>query len=616
MGPNPQDWQIFGLVARWLMAVALWWVIRLTWQGHPRLAFTTALLALLYPGFSQHSIALVYGHYSLTFAMFFASLGLGIFAMRVERYHWLAIAGGVILSAMQLFSVEYYFGLELLRPDLMWVVAGETTHENLARFKNTLKSYFPFGLVLAGFGLWRSLGFKSEIYNLGERQAIISTVAGDAVQGIWNASVSAWGNLFHLPPAEMGTRLLVSYAGLLLAAAVGIATYIHKLQPMEGMGTPESNESPFRQWFAVGVIAILLAGIPFFIANLPIKLTFPSDRFTQPFALGTALIVAALIEIIPGQLAWRAGVTGLLAALAIGVQIQNGYAFREDWRSQQSYFWQLAWRAPGLKPGTVLVSDDSPFRFTDDDALTFGLNWMYDPESKSGNLKYGQVFLETRPGELLTARQPVEWRLTPANFLSTTDSMIVVQYNDASCLRVLNPKYDADLPLGPLSKRMSETLGDLGYPILRQGNGEALPLSNMDQVIPSPINPASPSEVIFGGEPPHQWCYYFEKADLARSAEDWMGVAKLGDEAFALQLHPRDLSEYLPFIEAYAYTGRMKEAKTITRETAAQMPVLKPALCALWQRAAASNEIPEPDRITATEIQRSLHYCPVDETND
>ncbi|NTU55580.1 MAG: hypothetical protein HGA79_04965, partial [Anaerolineales bacterium] len=111
---------------------------------------------------------------------------------------------------------------------------------------------------------------------------------------------------------------------------------------------------------------VILAGIPFFVANLPIKLTFPFDRFTQPFALGTALLLAAGLELIPRP-TWRAVVTGSLAALAVGVQIQNAFAFREDWRLQESYFWQLAWRAPGLKPGTVIVSEKSPFRFTDDE---------------------------------------------------------------------------------------------------------------------------------------------------------------------------------------------------------------------------------------------------------
>jgi len=304
-------------------------------------------------------------------------------------------------------------------------------------------------------------------------------------------------------------------------------------------------------------------------------------------------------------------VTGSLAALAIGVQIQNAFIFREDWRLQESYFWQLAWRAPGLKPGTVIVSEESPFRFTDDDALTFGVNWLYEPEYEKGDLSYGQVFLTTRPGELLTPGQPVEWKLISTDFISTTDSMIILQFDKGACLRVLHPLYDADMPLAPLSDRITDSLAEMGYPLLRQGTLEALPLSNMEQVIPDPQKPAHPPEVVFGAEPAHQWCYYFEKADLARSVDDWVEVARLGDEAFAVPFRPNNPSEYLPFIEAYARLGRMKEAKKLTLETAHQMPVLRPMLCALWQRVSASGMLSEPDQITAGEIQSSLQYCPV-----
>jgi hypothetical protein len=619
IGPDPMAWQIFGLAARWLEAVALWWVLRLTWPGHSRLAFTTALLALLYPGFSQHSIALVYGHYSLTFAVFFVSVALGLLSMQTVRLRWLMLIGGVILSALHLFSVEYYFGLELLRPVLMWVAAGETTRAVWPRLWRTLRAYIPFGLVLIAYVLWRVFGFQSEVYGvelLGQSAVTFSSLVSNAAHSIWTASVAAWSNLFHVSLlSEMDTRLVFRCTVILLAALLGIDFFLARLHPATQTPTPESGKKPFLEWFAVGVLAILLAGIPFVVANLEVKLTFPFDRFTQPFALGTALILAAGLELLP-KLSWRALGTGVLAAFAIGVQIQNAFAFREDWRAQETYFWELIWRAPALRAGTVIVSEDSPFRFTDDDALTFAINWLYAPDYEHGNLPYGQVFLFTRPGKLLTPGQPVEWHLLSADFISSTDSMLIVQFDTSSCLRVLHPVYDADLPLAPLSGKMADSLSRMGYPILRQGTWEALPLSNMDQVISNPEDPAHPPEVVFGKEPPHQWCYYFEKADLARAGGDWAEVARLGDEAFAVPFHPNNLSEYLPFIEAYTHLGRMKEAKKLTLDSAHQMPVLRPALCALWQRVSSSASLSESDRSLAGQVQSDLQYCPVENINE
>jgi hypothetical protein len=194
--------------------------------------------------------------------------------------------------------------------------------------------------------------------------------------------------------------------------------------------------------------------------------------------------------------------------------------------------------------------------------------------------------------------------------------MLIVQFDASSCLRILHPVYDAFLPLAPLSEKMTDSLARMGYPVLRQGTWEALPLSNMDQVIPNPENPAHPPAIIFGEEPPHQWCYYFEKADLARADDDWAEVARLGDEAFAVPFYPNNLSEYLPFIEAYARLGRMKEAKKLTLKTSNQMPVLRPAMCALWQRVSSSMPLSESDRILVGEIQSSLQYCPVENMNE
>ena len=133
--------------------------------------------------------------------------------------------------------------------------------------------------------------------------------------------------------------------------------------------------------------------------------------------------------------------------------------------------------------------------------------------------------------------------------------------------------------------------------------------SSVDLILES--TESSVPESIFGPEPAHTWCYYFEKADYARQTGDWEGVARIGDEATAAFFQPNDLSEYLPFIEAYARLGRQNEARDLTLKTANALPLLEPALCAIWQRLAL--EAPDTDAaqkfIGDTILQ--LHTCPV-----
>ncbi|HZW03334.1 MAG TPA: hypothetical protein VFF68_05380, partial [Anaerolineaceae bacterium] len=58
-------------------------------------------------------------------------------------------------------------------------------------------------------------------------------------------------------------------------------------------------------------------------------------------------------------------------------------------------------------------------------------------------------------------------------------------------------------------------------------------------------------EQIFGPEPEHGWCYYYQKASLARQTGDWQQIASLASEAAERELSPGNPVEWLPFYEAY-----------------------------------------------------------------
>ncbi len=166
IGTNILGWQIFALVWRWLAAVALWWALYLTWPKKSRAVFLMTLFIVLYPGFMEHSIVITYGHFSLIFTFFFLSIALMLIGERYPRYYWPAMIGGVLCSAVNLFTLEYYFGIELLRPLLLWVVVSEITPERRNQIKRTLLAYLPYAIVLICFILWRIFGFHSQDYGI------------------------------------------------------------------------------------------------------------------------------------------------------------------------------------------------------------------------------------------------------------------------------------------------------------------------------------------------------------------------------------------------------------------------------------------------------------------
>ncbi|HUH99292.1 MAG TPA: hypothetical protein VLZ89_18175 [Anaerolineales bacterium] len=619
IGTNIAAWQVFALVWRWLAAVALWWALHLTWPHRSRALFFMALFVALYPGFMEHSIVITYGHFSLIFTFFFLSIALMLFGERHPRHYWPATIGGVVCSAVNLFSLEYYFGLELLRPLLLWVVVSDTRLPGKDRIKRALLAYLPYALVLILFVLWRLLGFQSQDYGIG-----LSHAGGGFLQSwgrllvqvsraVWTASVGAWLEIFQLPAtADLGLLLSIIYFSLVLGSFAGSIFYVSRLKTDEEQTDPSaSDRKMIWQWLILGGCALITAGIPFYAVGLEVRLDFPADRFTQPFAFGAALLLAGLLELIP-SLSWRTALSAALIALAIGLQIQYGFAFREDWKLQRAYFWQLFWRAPSIQPGTAILSDNSILPYTGDVQMTLPLNWIYAPDRKSGSVLYAQMFFSINSGSSLplTAGSVLDRTRDVVSFHGSTNAALVVQFTPPSCLHILDPLYDSNLPLAPLAGANYKALAGAGLPMLGRRDEQALPLSNPSLIHSSNAAPAALSE-LFGPEPLHNWCYFYEKADLARQAGDWSQVARLGDQAFAASYRPDDLSEYLPFIEAYARLRRWDDAKQLTLSVADSMPILEPALCGLWQRLDANPSLAAPEHSYILKVQQRLHDCPL-----
>ncbi len=160
-------------------------------------------------------------------------------------------------------------------------------------------------------------------------------------------------------------------------------------------------------------------------------------------------------------------VLGALICLAAGLQYQNATYYVNEGQTLQSYFWQLTWRAPGLEPGTIVVSDKIPLhRFSDND-LTPILNWIYAPSFASKEIPYQFFDMEARDkGGLPDFRTglPVEHGLRSMTFHGTTSDVLVVYYAPPGCLQIVNP-------------------GDVTRPDLPENLQKVAHLSNLEQIV-------------------------------------------------------------------------------------------------------------------------------------
>ena len=612
-GTKPIAWQLFSLLMRWLTAVSLHWVLRMIWPVRARETFLATIFFLVYPGFNQQAISIIYGHFFLAQTLLFTSIGLMLkFAHQPRRLWWAGVLG-VILSAFNLFSTEYFFGLELMRPLLLWLGLHNIWQDWKPRLKYAVLIYLPFLLALIGYLYWRYFILGFHLYHpelvIGLDSSPVELYAKVPLTILeqWRVAFwQAWGLILQLPDfVEYGPRLSLVYLVILLL----IGIWVHRL----GNQLINKDKTSWQfsvQWFGVGIFSMLLAGIPFLVTDLPLRTTFPNSRFTLPFALGTAFVLVAILDLLP-RWKYKLLLSSILIMLAVGVQFNNGYLWRKDWQLQKSFFWQISWRIPDLKPGSILLSSDTPIKYSSDNSLTFPLNWIYAPKNNTTKIEFAYFFVSVRLGnelETLNTGLPIHQDYLAATFDSSSDNVVAVHFSPPGCFRVLHPIYDRDLPLAPSTGDVANKWLDTGVPILPRSVAKVLKLSNLEQVIPT-IKNDSVVPSIFGAAPKHTWCYYFEKADLARQEDNWVKVAEIGDQVFGIPYFPDDLSEYLPFVEAYARTGHWENARDLSRKTADAMPILRPALCAIWQRV----EVDPNSSIKPAQIEKmkdEFGYCP------
>lgn len=581
LGESIVHWHLFALLTRWLGAVAVWWCLRGVWPEREREAATIASLFALYPGFSQQPIAWSYSHHFIVLLLVVFSLGAMIWAMRKPRLYWLLTVLALLSSALSLMTIEYHVGIELLRPVLIFLVLTEKQEPVRQRLRSTLMRWSPYLAVLGTFLIWRLLFFHSGRAETDQVRLITNLVSDpfrevsirlvNAFSDLIEAGVLAWGQT--LPPDFFAQdRLWVT--GLVLT--VIFASFVAMYYCLARIGYSHEIKKNTRSRWAKQAILIGLFGIiagqlvPWF-AQFYIELNSLNDRFALPAMLGACILLGGLIHLIRGEFQ-RIILICLIVGLASGFHFRNANRYRQDWLLQKSLFWQLSWRVPGLKPGTSVLIDDSPTTFPRSYSLAAPLNFTYSPQRKSAQLDYWFFILSKDLGDevpSLSTRVPLSDAYRRLSFRGSTSDSLVVWFSPPGCLKILDPRHD-ELPQLP--------------PVARA----ARPLSNLDRIIVEADPPARPPAEVFGPEPEACWCYYFQKAELARQVGNWQEVARLGDEVRDRYYKPEDVTEWLPFVEGYTHVGRYEDARDIItvamKATPRTWPVAQAAYRAMYER--------------------------------
>ncbi len=579
--PTPLYWQIFALIIRFILGLSAWWMFKQIWPERPRAALIASLFILIFPGYSQHWVALTHINQELIpFIFYLLSFGFTFKALRSEKpLPYIIIA--LLLQLCGVFPTEYFFGLEGLR----FLFLSFFLQGNLAqRFTKTIKTWWPYLLIWILNAVWLIYYYKFGPYTSYEVTATQSLTAISVLQGIldalWKTGFYVWIQVIILTFTSLPAPASLLTLGLSALSFALLTPYLKNV-----LQADDHHDKTFSlSLIVIGIIGILLGRLPSFAAGLPLTLQSSYDRFMISMMIGGSLFLLGIIELLFKNDRTKTYIFAFIIALSIGQQFFNANIFRRDWEKQKDIYWQMTWRMPALKPNTVLLTDQMPIDYETDLSFTAPINWIYAPKYTRANLPYILLYTEKRlGGPTLPSFEPdikITYPYRTVSFSSSTSQAVVIYMPVHGCLRVLDPaRGDADI-----------------YAKLPDVLTGAIPLSDPSRIITDTNTPAIP---MFFSEPNHAWCYYFTKAGLAQQKGDLQTVVSLGNKAISQGYKPEDQNEWLVFIEAYALTGDVEKATELSSQALTEDTRLRRGICITWERLRTNIGDEKVDEISA-----------------
>ncbi len=573
LGNSPLPWQLYSYLLKTLGAVAVYGIVRRLWPEQARAAAAAALLYLVYPGFLGQPNAATKTNQLLSLTAELYSIWLTALALegRRKKARPVLIAAALVLGLLNFLLYEYMIGLEGLRLCLLWLIPQQETPLPLRdRLRRLVRDGWPYLALIIVFLTWRLAFFKSERegadqFSLaqgaaGNLRGFLMYVGLESILDPLETVILAWGVPFEQyavleKPRQLLTALLI--AGLATVLVLAGLWWENRLRRQD---EEESGRARALSVCLMSLLALYGAMFPVLLAGRDVDFTGGFDKYTlHPSPLVAILLAGFIFGFLRGRA--RPILLGLLIFLGVATHVLNAYHWARLWENEKAIWWQLWWRAPGLQDGTILLASLPEDNFFEDYEMWGPANLIYRPT----------VQTVTLGAELLNADTVWEvWAgVVEARGMRKLEyvrdynkSLLLALPGDSSCLKVVD-REDILLPL-----RFEPRL----IPILNFSHVEQIDLT---------AQRTTPPPAIFGPEPPHTWCFYYQSVAQASQAGDWETVVRLGDEALAAGARPVDRAEWLPFLEGYLWAGNEARVSQVKAEIAADAPLVKQVCAAL-----------------------------------
>jgi hypothetical protein len=545
-GGNSLYYHLSAYFFRVLGALALLWILRMLWQRQHIATLQMALMFLIYPGFLSQPNAIDYQSHiaGLAAALFSVALTIQGILSKNLALKILLHASSVLLGWFYLGQMEWYIGIEFFRWGCVYLLSARPTGTIVQNLRRTFRWGYPSLAAPVGFLMWRFLFFENERgatdvgIQLGQLKLYpLQTVyhwAVQVIQDLFDVMLSAWViPLFQLAGYIQGWGILLTVvlSGLILFV-------IQKINIVDSQD--ESLQLNFqREAFAIGLFVAICGLIPIAMANR--EVSFPSfSRYALISSIGVPIFVVTLLMGLKSKL-MRNGIATGLCVISILTHHANTVKYAHETAATNMFWWQVSWRVPQFEKNTTLIANYSGAVIEEDYFIWGPANLIYYPEKQNPKVVqpglYAAVLNKDTVHKVLTReRQEFDNRKNIITYKNYRNIVILTQPTSRSCVHVIDGNHPEYAPSELDSIRTIE------------------PYSEIEHVLADETLHAPPT-VTFGSEPPRHWCYYYEKADLARQRGNWDEAKSIGEEAFGRGLKPEDAIEWMPFLQAYMMDG-------------------------------------------------------------
>jgi len=566
-GLNPFPWHVTMYLTRLTGGIGALWLFNLLWPQRRQANFFLATLFLLFPGFLWWVSGFEFQPYVLSVTLQAFSIGCTIKALGSEtvshRLGWTIVA--ILSGWVYLALVEYAIGMEAFRLlcVYLYVQRRDPQLKLMPSIFKTLKMSVLHLSIPITFVIWYQFLFDNwrnaqdagtQLGRLFTSPITILWRLIDLARSFLNVSIFAWVVPFY--QNFYVNRLRDIFIGLIFAALViflvGMAYRFIKPHPIQDEQDIDTSSNWQKEMLWMGLLGTLGGVLPVILANRVV--TFERiSQYTLPASLTGVIFLGGLIySIFPKRLQEIL----LAAVLGCAVLSQHGLAAQavQEEKIISNFWWQMVWRAPGIKSGITLAVVYPEINYAEGTDVVWGpANFIYSSEYQGHspvNVPISASRMEPDSvQEIINGNRYFQKTDLIINNIviiyNYKNLLIVSQASQAVCVHVFDPRW------------VEFSLSD--QPFLRASYQN----SKIENIVSTGTSPV-PLAYAFGEEPPHEWCYYYQKASLARQQGAWEKVAQLGDEAQKLGLHPNDQIEWMPFLQAYSILGNQKQVKGIS----------------------------------------------------